>query len=103
MGKTYGFLKRQFESLVNNGKRGVDWVGINGLANMESAALFTIFLMLFFPAVWSMVFAICIVMSKCLLDKKNGSRNECHDFICAVIGVVMGVILGVAHAATVLL
>ena len=103
MGKFSKFLKTQFERLKANGKRGIEWVNIYGLANMSVSAILTIFLMLFAPAVWSMVFSMLIVMVKCLLDKKKGSGHELHDFICSVIGVIAGVILGVAHAAVVLL
>ena len=103
MSKISNFFKKQFDSLKANWKRGIEWVNVYGLANMESSALLTIFLMLFFPAVWSMVFSIIIVMVKCLNDKKKGSGHECHDFICSVIGVIAGFILGVAHAAIVLL
>ena len=103
MGKISEFIKTQALNLKNNTKRGIDWVGVNGLANLGTSALLTIFLMLFFPAVWSMVSSIAIVMTKCLMDKKKGSNNECHDFICSVLGVIVGVILGVAQVAVVLL
>lgn len=103
MSKFSNFLGTQFGNLKNNWKRGIEWVNIYGLANMSVSAILTIFLMLFFPAVWSMVLSVIIVMLKCLKDKKNGSGHECHDFICSVIGVIAGLILGVAHAAVVLL
>ena len=103
MNKFLSFLKRQVINLKSNWNRGIEWVNVYGLANMETSALLTIFLMLFFPAVWSMVFSIIIVMAKCLNDKKRGSGHECHDFICSIIGVIAGLILGMAHAAVVLL
>lgn len=103
MGKISNFLKTQLVNLKNNWNRGIEWVNVYGLANMEASALLTIFLMLFFPAVWSMVFSVIIVMVKCMFDKKKGSGHEFHDFICSLIGVIAGLILGVAHAAVVLL
>lgn len=103
MGKISNFFRRQFDKMKENWNRGLEWVNIYGLANMSTAAVLTIFLMLFFHAIWSMVLSIIIVMLKCYLDKQRGSGHECHDFICAVIGVIVGVILGVAHAVVVLL
>lgn len=101
--KISAFGKRMLEKVRKNGEQGVQWVGIDGLANMETAALLTIFLMLFFPAMWSMIASIIIVASKCLMDKRRGHGKECHDFICAVIGVIGGVILGTAQIALILL
>lgn len=76
---------------------GVKWIGNDGLINMESAALLTIFFMIFFPIVISCACSFILVMTKCIIDKKNGHDNEIHDFICAVIGVLIGAMLGVSH------
>lgn len=103
MSKFKSFVENQLVSLKNNWKRGVEWTNIYGLANMTSSALLTIFLMLFVPAIWAMVLSIALVMTKCFFDKQRGSGHECHDFICSVIGVIGGLILGVAHAAVILL
>lgn len=103
MSKISEFFKRQVNGLKANWKRGVEWVNVYGLANMSVSAILTIFLMLFTPTVWAMILSILIIMVKCLTDKKRGSGHECHDFICSVIGVIAGSILGVAHAAVVLL
>lgn len=103
MSKFSNFINRQLNSLKENWKRGIDWVNIYGLANMSVSAILTIFLMLFCPAIWAMTFSMLIVMIKCLLDTKKGSGHEFHDLICSIIGVIAGLILGVAHAAVVLL
>lgn len=102
MSKVRQFLEKQILRLKENWKRGIEWVNVYGLANMSVSANLTIFLMLFCPAIWAMVLSMIIVMIKCLNDKKKGSGHECHDFICSLIGVIAGFILGVAHAAVVL-
>jgi hypothetical protein len=49
--------------------------------------------MVFFPALWSSVITFIIVMAKCSFDKSRGRKGELHDFICAIIGILVGVIL----------
>jgi len=92
------------DKIKKQNARGIEWIGIDGLANAESAALLTLFLMMFCSIVWAMAISVFLVMGKCILDKKRGNKNEKHDFICACIGVLVGVILGVAlsHASLVL-
>lgn len=76
--------------LCYNGKK---WMGADGIINLESAALITIFLKLFFPLNWAMIFTGVIGVAKSTLDKSNGHENETHDLICLFIGIVLGAIL----------
>lgn len=96
-------LIKAFEFLKERTIEGKNWVGLDGLANMSTSAVLTIFLMLFFPCIWAMIFSIIIVAGKTVFDKSKGHENEKHDLICAVVGVLLGAILGTAHAAIVLL
>jgi len=95
-------LKKLWENLKAANSRGIKWIGLDGLLNMETAALLTIFLMIFFPVMWSMFFSIIVVIGKCVFDKSNGHMDEKHDLICAIVGVLIGAILGPAHAAATL-
>lgn len=92
--KIYQFFKKMFNRAAERNKRGLEWVGTDGFLNMESSALLTIFLMIFFSPLASMAFSFVIVLLKCLIDDKRGSKDEKHDFICCAIGVIAGVILG---------
>lgn len=85
-----------FERFKNTGKDGINWIGTDGIITMETSALLVIFLMIFFMPITSMLISFLIVTAKCLLDKKRGSNKERHDFICALVGVIAGVILGAA-------
>ena len=85
-----------FKKMVNRNKRGIEWIGKDGLLNFESAALIVIFMMIFFPVFWSVIFSLIIVLAKSAFDKSNGSENECRDIICAASGVIIGVLLGMA-------
>lgn len=96
-------LTKVFLKLKERTIEGKKWVGIDGLANMSTSAVLTIFLMLFFPCVWAMIFSIIIVTGKSALDKSKGHPNEKHDLICSVVGVLLGAILSAAHAAIILL
>lgn len=80
-------------------RSGVQWIGTDGLINTETSALLTIFLMIFFQVIWAAVISFTIVMLKCILDKTRGHHNEKRDFICAIVGVLVGAILGPAQAA----
>lgn len=102
MSKFGKWIKNVWNRAKAANKRGLEWLGTDGLLNMETSALLTIFFMIFFPICWSMMFSAIVVLGKCLLDKSRGHQNEMHDFICALIGVLVGAILGTAHAAVTL-
>lgn len=85
------FFNEIKESLI----RGYKWIGTDGIINMETSALLMIVLMLFFPIFWSAFITFFSVITKCTFDKTNGHKDETHDFICAMIGVLVGLILGV--------
>ena len=93
LGKFYDFCKNAFEVIKKNTRDGIAWAGIDGLANMETAALLVIFLRLFFPIVWAIGVSTALVLGKCIIDEIKGHRNEIHDFVCAVVGVVCGALL----------
>ena len=82
---------------------GYKWLGNDGIINLESSALIVIILMLFFPIFWSAIFTFIIMVSKCALDKSKGREDEKHDLVCAVIGILFGVILGSAQAVVFLM
>lgn len=88
------FFDKIWDFIVDLDKNGRKWIGMDGLLNMESAALITLVLLCFLPILWSMVFGLIIVVAKCLFDKSKGSTDEAHDCICATIGVIVGAILG---------
>lgn len=93
------WLKSFLDKVKYAYRLGVKWIGTDGLLNMETSALITIFLMIFFPVLWATILTFVGVMLKCILDKSRGHENEKHDFVCALIGVLVGAILGPAHAA----
>jgi hypothetical protein len=99
-------LEEKFNNVISRiketNRRGLDWIGSDGIISAESGAILTIFLMIFFPIAWAMILSLFVIMGKCFFDKKHGSQNECHDFICATIGVIIGAILGMSHAALVI-
>lgn len=90
------FLNSNIKKISENNERGIKWIGLNGLANMETSALLTIFFMLFFSAITSMGISVLVVTAKCFSDKSGGSNHEFHDFICSIIGVIFGALLGFA-------
>jgi hypothetical protein len=94
--KISSFFCKIFTAVKDTGKNGAKWIGTDGIITMETSALLVLFLMIFFTPMWSMAFSFVIVSGKCLIDRKRGSHKEKHDFICALVGVVMGVILGAA-------
>lgn len=96
-------FNKLFNRIKESNNRGLAWIGTDGIISAESGAILTIFLMIFFPMTLSMVISLFVIMGKCLFDKKNGSQNECHDFICSTIGVVIGAILGSAQSVLVIL
>jgi hypothetical protein len=92
--KVYNFLKdrcKNFSSLAQNGWK---WMGVDGLLNLETAALTTIILKMILPLNWAMIFAAIIGIAKSTLDKSNGHENETHDLICIFIGIVLGAVIG---------
>lgn len=97
-------IKILWDRFKAQNKRGVEWIGKDGIINAESAAILTLFFMMFCSTVWAMAISIATVMAKCIFDKTRGHENEKHDFICACIGVLVGAILGFAlsHTALVL-
>ena len=101
--KFRNFFKNVFECLKKNTKRGIEWTGIDGLVNIETAALLVVFLRIMFPFPCCAILSFLIMALKCVVDHKKGHSNEKHDFICAIIGVVCGVILSMAHAAVIIL
>ena len=80
----------KLSDLCYNGKK---WIGGDGLINLETAALVTIFLKHFFPLNWAMIFTGAISVAKSTLDKSNGHENETHDLICMFIGMMLGAML----------
>ena len=97
-------IKNFWEKVKAQHARGIKWIGIDGLANAESAALLTLFFMMFCSIVWAIGISMFLMIGKCILDKTRGHDNEKHDLICAFIGVLIGAILGFAlsHATLVL-
>lgn len=91
-------VKNFFYSLKDKVCEGYRWLGNDGIINLESSALIVIILMLFFPIIWSAILTLIIMIGKCAFDKSKGKDGEKHDLICAIIGVLFGVILGSAQA-----
>lgn len=103
LSKLRSFCGNLFGIIKANTKRGIEWTGIDGLVNMETAALLVVFLRIMFPFPCCAILSFLIMLLKCVIDSKRGHGNEKHDFICAFIGVVCGVILSMAHAAVIVL
>lgn len=106
MGKFTNFLdgvKTFFSNVKNKLIKGYEWLGIDGIVNMETSALLVMLFMVFFPVFWSSILTFLIVIGKCTIDKSRGRENEKHDFICCIIGILLGVILGAVHVAVSLL
>jgi hypothetical protein len=96
MGKFNNFwakVKTFLSTLKERAINGYKWVGTDGLLNFETSALLVILFIVFFPVAWSAALAFILVTLKCSLDKTRGKKGELHDFICAIIGVLTGVIL----------
>lgn len=106
MSKFTNFLnsvKKFFCGVKNKLTEGYNWLGTDGIINMETSALLMIIFMLFFPVFWAAILTFILVIGKCTLDKSRGSEKEKHDFLCAIIGILFGVILGTVHAVIILL
>ena len=93
-------LYNKIKIKMNNGYK---WLGTDGIINMETSALLAMLFMIFFPIFWSASFTFLIVIGKCALDKSRGVENEKHDLICAVVGILIGVILGTVNCAVALI
>jgi hypothetical protein len=97
------FCANAFEGIKKNTKRGIEWTGSDGLINMETGALLVLFFRIIFPFPCCAVVSFLIMGIKCAFDSCKGHKNEKHDFICAFIGVLCGVMLSMAHAAVIIL
>jgi hypothetical protein len=86
-------VKMFFLNLKEKCIKGYKWVGTDGLLNFESSALLIILLLVFFPFYWATALTFFIVMFKCSLDKTRGRKGELHDFICSILGILIGIIL----------
>ena len=65
---------------------------------METSALLMIIFTLFFPILWSSFLTFLIVLSKCAYDKTKKHEDEKHDLICAVVGIIIGIILATVNS-----
>lgn len=91
-------IKSFFIKVKDTVVKGYEWLGTDGIINMETSALLMVVFMLFFPIHWASILTFILVVGKCTFDKTRGQENEKHDFICAVIGILIGIIIGIAHA-----
>lgn len=96
-------VKNFFTGIKGKLVKGYNWLGTDGIINMETSALLVILFMVFFPIFWSAALTFIIVIGKCVLDKSRGAENEKHDLVCAVIGILIGVILGSVNCAVALI
>ena len=106
MSKFTNFLdgvKTFFGNVKNKLVKGYEWLGIDGIVNMETSALLVMLFMVFFPVFWTSILTFLIVIGKCTFDKSRVRDNEKHDFICCIVGILLGVILGTVHVAVSLL
>ena len=101
--KISSFFSKFWASCKERNRRGLEWIGMDGLVCMETSALLVIFFMLFCPVVWAMTISFLLVTGKSVLDDRRGKDDEFHDLVCCVLGVIFGVILGMVHAAVVVL
>ena len=92
--KITNWFSNVFKKIVQKMYDGYDWLGTDGIINLESSALLMMVLMVFFPIFWSSIITFIIVIGKCTFDKSRGHEHEKHDFICAVIGILLGIMLG---------
>ena len=96
-------IKSFFNGVKDKLIKGYNWLGADGIINMETSALLMIAFMTLLPIFWSAILTFIIVVGKCALDKSRGRENEKHDLICSVVGILFEVILGTVHAVVVLL
>ena len=91
--KTCEFFKRAFEAIKKNTLDGIKWAGVDGLLNMESAALAVLLFGVFLPPIWSAGITALLAAAKSFIDEKNGHSGEVHDIVCAGVVVICGFIL----------
>ena len=103
MNKFFNGVKDFFIKVKDKVVTGYKWIGTDGLLNMETSALLVMLFMLFFPVFWASLLTFIVVIGKCALDKSRGRENEKHDFICAIVGILVGIILGTVQVAVSLL
>lgn len=106
MGKFSDFLggvKKIYDNLKLKMEKGYKWLGTDGIINMETSALLVMLFLVFFPIFWSAALTFLIVVGKCVLDKSRGRKDEKHDLICAMVGILVGVILGTVNCAVALI
>lgn len=96
-------MGRFFRKFIDRHKRGFEWIGFDGLLNSETSALLTLTLMIFFKPLLSMLITIIIVFGKCTLDEFHNHDDEFHDFICACMGALFGLIIGISIGSLILL
>ena len=96
-------IKSFFNGVKDKLIKGYNWLGADGIINMETSALLMIAFMTLLPIFWSAILTFIIVVGKCALDKSRGRENEKHDLICSVVGILFGVIIGTVHAVVVLM
>lgn len=93
MDKFDGSISKFFNGVKETYKKGREWVGVDGLLNLETSAILTILLTTVFPVNWAMIFVGIAGLAKSALDKSNGHENEMHDLICTIFGIIIGAIL----------
>ena len=94
--KFFDFLNRAHNRIIETHRRGIEWIGLDGLANMESSALLVIFFMIFFRPLVSIILSFILMSLKCAVDKKKKHNGELRDFLMSVIGIAGGTVLGLA-------
>ena len=83
------------EKLSKVGHRIVDWVGIEGLLKMQTCTILVILFSILFTdltsAILALVFAV-VTKFTCTLPK-NAEASCCHDFVCSIIGIIVGMFI----------
>lgn len=90
------FIVKAFSVVKEHTLKGYKWMGTDGLLNLETSALITIMLMLLLPPFGAGFITLVIMCAKCISDSLKGRENEEHDLICSIIGLVLGIIIGIA-------
>lgn len=101
MSKFKNFMEKVFNffiNLKNKTEKGYKWLGSDGIINMETSVLLMIVFTLFFPILWSAFLTFIIVLGKCAFDKTKNRKNEKHDLICAIVGIIIGIILATVNS-----
>lgn len=89
-------ILKAFSVVKEHTLKGYKWIGADGLLNLETSALITIVLMLLLPPFGAGFITFVIMCVKCIGDSLDGRENEEHDLICSIIGLVLGIIIGIA-------